>query len=373
MILTLDKLSALRALRVYRKTRRPLPESRHDLPSPSPSPRKRWTPGIIPLDRLGLREAPSAEKPLSVLVPLQEQRLRGSFVRCSVRATSLPARSFVDLGDGLFIPCPELLFFSLIDEMTPEAHALLGYELCGTYSRDAENPRLGEVTYGIEPATSTQKISSFLETMTKRKTAPLVRHSLSFVADSAWSPMEAIIALMARLPVHERGYELGEVALNVRHGTTPEMVALGCKGSRVPDIEVVGTHVGFNYDSQSHLDLEAVAEAARNGDASLAIRHVRQKYLDDLRRNRELAALGHITLVVTSEDLFMPGGFDAVMLEAAMLIDKLDGGCAFGNVRAALTFEDERRRRQTLIWSLLPWEQGVLYASEVKSWVPWRI
>lgn len=373
MILTLNKFSALRALRVYRKTRQPFPALRHDLPSPSPYPQKRWTRRCIPLDRLALKEPPSIEKPLEVMVPLPRQRLRGSFVHCSVRSTSLPARSFVDLGSGLFVPCPELLFVLLTDEMTPETHALLGYELCGTYSRDAQSPRLGEVTYGIEPVTSVEKIAQYICSMGRRGSTLLTRHNLSHVADNAWSPMEAIVALMARLPVREHGYQLGELVLNERHGTTPEMIALGCKESRVPDIEVVGTHAGFNYDSQSHFDLESIAEAARTGDASIAIEHVRKKYLDDLKRNRELAALGRIALVVASNDLFVPGGLDAVMLEAAMLIDELDGGPALSNVRVALMHGDERRRRQTLIWSLLPWEQGIQHAHEVKSWVPWRI
>ena len=77
--------------------------------------------------------------------------------------------------------------------------------------------------------------------------------------------MEAIVALMARLPAHELGYELGRIRLNVRRGATPELVALGARESRVPDIEVCGTHVGFNYDGGDHLDLDSIARAALGG------------------------------------------------------------------------------------------------------------
>lgn len=371
--LTLDRLTALRALRVFRGTRQPLPSSRCDLPAPDPSPQRRWTTRILPLERIALRSAPSAERPIEVVAPSAQARLQASFARCRVRSTSVPPRSFVDLGDGLFIPCPELLFFELADVLTMEALALLAYELCGTYTRDAAEPRLGEVAYDVPPVTSVDRIRAYLDELGDRTNVTLARHALSYAADNAWSPMESIVALMTCLRPDELGYGLGRVRLNVRHGATPELVALGCKGSRVPDIEVEGTHVGFNYDSTLHLDLGSIAEAASGGDATGAIRSVREKYLDDLRRNRELAALGSITLPVTAQDLFAPGGLDAVMLEAAMVIDQVDGGFALSDVRAILGPGSLQKRRQQLIWSLLPWEEGAAHARAALARRPWDV
>ena len=158
----------------------------------------------------------------------------------------------------------------------------------------------------------------------------------------------------------------------MRHDAPPELVALGGRTSRVPDIEVLGTRVGFNYDSHQHLDLESIARAADGGNPAQAIALVREKHLDDLRRNRELAAMGHIVLPVTPNDLFAPGGLDAVMLEAALAIDAFDGGNTLSNVWAALDSADIRRRRQELVWSLLPWDAGVAYARKRARWVPWR-
>ena len=116
----------------------------------------------------------------------------------------------------------------------------------------------------------------------------------------------------------EGGYGLGDVALNRRQLTAPELVSLGCKDSRVPDIELVGTHVGFNYDGHAHF---AVGETADGQQAGTDAASVRAKYLDDLRRNRELAAMGRVVLPVTSEDLFQQGGLDAVMLEAVLIAE----------------------------------------------------
>ena len=372
MRLALDGLTALRALRVWRRTGRPLPEARCELPPPDPSPQRRWTTRLLPLERLALREVPTADRPLEVVAPSARTRLEASFAHCRVRSTSIPGRSFVDLGDGLLIPCPELLFFELAETMTPEAHALLAYELCGTYARDPEQPRLGEVVYDLPPVTSTERIAAYLDLLGDRPAAIASRHNLSHVADNAWSPMEAIVALMICLRPDELGYGLGRVRLNARRGSTPELVALGCRESRVPDIEIVGTHVGFNYDSTLHLDLDAIADAAARGDASAEIRAVREKYLDDLRRNRELAALGSIILPVTKQDLFAPGGLDAVMLEAAMVIDQVDGGCSLSDVRAILGPSSLQRRRQRLIWSLLPWDEGVAQAQAALAWRPWE-
>ena len=355
MRLTVDKLTALRALRVFRAAGGSLPAGRTSLPDPSPSPQRRWSARIIPSERLGLDQPPSGDAPIDVVVPRPELRLRSAFFSCSVRSTSLLERSFVDLGGGLFIPCPELIFYELADVMEPAVHALLAYELCGTYVRDAAKPRTGDVTYGVRPVTTVERIGRYLDELGKRPRALLARNHLRRAADNAWSPIEAIIALMVRLPVHEHGYELGEVALNVRHGSSPELVALGCKTSRVPDIEVVETHLGFNYDSQAHLDLEAIARAGEKGDAEATIRAVRGKYLDDLKRNRELAAQGRVILPVTAADLYTPGGLDAVILEAAMAVRELDGDAGpLRNVLAAVQFASRRAERQELLRSLLP-------------------
>ncbi len=132
MRLTVDRLTALRALRVFRASSGGLPVARCDLPAPDPSPQRRWSARLVPLERLALDQKPTTERPVEVLAPSAKTRLQASFARCSVRSTSIPSGSFVDLGDGLHIPAPELLFFELADVMTQPALALLGYELCGT-------------------------------------------------------------------------------------------------------------------------------------------------------------------------------------------------------------------------------------------------
>ena len=369
MLLTPSHQTALRALRAYRCSRKTLPPFRHGLPEPNPSPRTRWTRSALPLDALGLATTPIAPRSIDVVVPSASSRVRASFFSCHVLSSGIPEDSFVTLESGLCLPCPELLFLQLAGVMTLEVHALLGYELCGTYSRSAVDPRVKEATYGVSPVTSVEKITNYLDACGRRKGVALARQSLEWVQDNAWSPMEAIVALMARLPTFADGYGMGDISLNVRHGTTPELVRLGCKESRVPDIEIVGTHVGFNYDSHAHLDLDSIVAAALNGDPSSAVRDVREKYLDDLRRNRELAAMGHVILPVTPNDLFAPGGLDAVMLEAALAAEEFDDRNAT-YLRTHLRSRAPADRRQRLLWSLLPWPEGKRYARELLENVP---
>ena len=80
--------------------------------------------------------------------------------------------------------------------------------------------------------------------------------------------------------------------------------------------------------------------------------------------------MGRVALSVTSADLFAPGGLDSVMLQAAMTIDELDGGQALANAHAAIT-PAQRGHRQRLIWSLLPWDEGVRFARELAAEQPW--
>lgn len=371
MRITFDLLTALRALRVFRATGRPLPTERTTMPAPDPSPQSRWTARLIPRTRLALGAPGEDDAPLDVSVPSPAQRVEASIFSCSVRSRVAGRELFVDLGEGVFIPCPELLFYELADVMTPEAHALLAYELCGTYARDAADPRLGETTYGVPPVTSVARLSAFIEAQSRASRVTMkARLNLRRAADNAWSPMEAVVALMLRLPVHELGYEFGEVALNRRHEATPELVRAGARGSRVPDIEVVGTHVGFNYDGSGHLDLESVAEAALRGEERDAIRKVREKHRDDIRRTRELAAQGCVVFPLTAADLYAPGALDAVMLEAAMTMGELDGR-SLGEMRVALMPGRLADTRQQLIWSLLPWPSGRRYARELLHRSPW--
>lgn len=364
MLLAVNKMTALRILRGLRGSGARLASARTELPAPDPAPHRRWYAADLPLERLFLSEPPSSRHPLNVAVPKKDARIQASFVSCTIYSSGLPEGAFVSLGDGLLIPSPELLFLELASLMSTAVHVLLGYELCGSFSRDAADPRMGDVAFDVAPVTSVEKIGSFLDICHGVRGIRAARRSLAYVADNAWSPMEAVVATMATLPVVEFGYELGPMRLNTRYENPAELVALGCRGSRVPDIEVVGTSVGFNYDGREHFDLNALEEASSDQEHRAAARSLREKYVDDLRRNRELAAQGRVILPVTTEDLFVESGLDAVMLEAARAIEHFDG-TSMDYVSGSIASEPIRKGRQRLVWSLLPWDAAEGWARDI--------
>ena len=344
MKLAVNGLAGLRVLRDVRRRDPSALQRRIDPPAPDPAPRKRWTVGMLPLDALLLSEPPTKKRPLDVVVPKPTQRLGAGFVRNTVYSAGVRPGSFVDVGNGLAIPSPELLFVDMVGRLRFPVLVLLGYELCGTFGRDPADPMMGTVAFGIEPATSVAKIREFLEACTYLPGKEDAYRALTYVADNAWSPMEAVLATMLTLPLTEGGYGMGELRL----------------------IELAVAPVGFNYDGRGHYDLQAVAAATDGAGRAAAIKDARSKYVDDLRRNRELMAMGKMILPVCSEDLFEEGALDALVVEALRCVKAMGAevpGFAIGYLASA----GAAKRRQELLWSMLPWSEAEDYARELEK------
>ena len=362
MRLSVNKSSGLRLLRDLRRRQVLTALRRCDPLVPDPRPRQRWRAELVPTGELALDGPPSEHRPLEIAVPGRAFRPRASFFLSTVYGAGLPHEAFLDLGNGLAVAGPELLFLEMAPVMPAPAHVMLGYELCGTFGRDPCRPRTGDVTFDLAPATNVDRIRGFVRGCRYFGHArSLALERLAYVADNAWSPMEAVLATMLALPVEEYGYGLGPVALNVRRENAPYLVERGSPSSRVPDIELVGSPLGFNYDGRAHFDLASIAASRTESELARALRLVREKYVDDLRRNRELAASGLVVLPVTSEDLFHEGGCDALVFEALSLLRALGRGAP---ASSWLTLESAPlvERRQETLWSILPWSEAPRYA-----------
>ena len=339
MQLALSGLSALQAWRTIRARKVPVAQFAHvELAVPSPSPAQRWTRRALALDGLGLEDQPNEKRPLHVAVPSPETRIRMRGITSTVYSR-LPEGSFVDVGNGVQLACPELVFAEAAAQMQPAVLALLGMELCGGYSRDAANPRSGHVTFGAEPLTTPEKIAAFLDEARYLRSAKAAREMLPFVMENAWSPMESVIALLSRLDTDRLGYGLEGVELNPRIETAN-------RGTRVPDILFAGTHVGLNYDGAGHFETDDDAPAPS-----------RDKMLSDKQRDRDLAVAGYTVLPATIEDLREDGGLDRVMSMVVKLVED-ETGQELAETRRTLADPLDRSRRQRLIWSLLPGERG---------------
>ena len=208
---------------------------------------------------------------------------------------------------------------------------MLGHELCGTFSRDARNPYNGSIAYEVRPATSTEKIGRFLANARRIRGIEEARSALRRLNDNAWSPTESLVAALLRLPMDSLGFDMGPLVLNPRIDSLRELP--GAKASRVPDIVFAGTSIGLNYDGLAHLDLDSIVKAAIDvgvypGSAQTgaildgAVHDVREKVLDDIRRNRELAADGLSVFPILKEDLYVPGGIEQIVAQLADMLEK---------------------------------------------------
>jgi hypothetical protein len=214
----------------------------------------------------------------------------------------------------------------------------------------------------LPPLTSVERISRFLDDARGIRGVGCARSSLAKLNDNAWSPIESIVAAFLRAGIDDMGYGFGKLELNVRVKNTAKLP--GSKQSRVPDILVGGTKVGLNYDGFAHLDLESVARAAMavgmnpgalhtERELKEAVAAVRAKVLDDAYRNRELAAGGYAVFPMFKEDLYQPGGLDALVNR---LVDVLEqqGGIDLWAPKRALASKALSADRYRLLRSLLP-------------------
>ena len=99
-----------------------------------------------------------------------------------------------------------------------------------------------------------------------------------------------------------------------------------------------------------------------------AIRQVRDKYVDDRRRDRDLWSQGLAVLPVTREDLYQKGGLDTLMMRVIDTIEHL------AKRKDTTHFEVPAspalaRMRQRLIWMLLPGARGRQLAREYERYM----
>lgn len=338
MRIALNGLTALKAWRSIRsgKAAGAIIGQRASLAKPDPSPAQRWTPRCFDLGLIGLDGAPSKDHPINIAVPEARLRVRTTGV-ASTTYTKLPEGAFVEVGGGIQIACPELVFLEMGLQMTPVVQLLLGYELCGTYSRDPQDPRNGDVVYGLEPLTTPERIAAFAQGCGRIHGAAQSREMLAHVLPNAWSPMEALVAALLELDHGHLGYDLGPLELNPR-------VQTGENSTRVPDILFTGTRLGINYDSSMHLD-------------------DRDRLVDDKRRTRELLSAGVYVLPMTSEDLSEKGGFDRLACQVMDFLEASEGH-GVSRQRAFMARKRVQKERQKLIWSLMPGDRGVRISRE---------
>lgn len=380
MRLTLGSLTALRITRAIRCGKVGASLTRRcDMLPPDPEPLRRWTPKRIAeqLAFLGKAGEFSATCPLDVLVPEKNLRLQVAGAKSTVVSGTLPRGSFVDMGNGIAMSCPELLFIELGRVMDPIDHVLVGMELCGCFSRAAENPRNGEAVYSIVPVTTVAELRAYAREAHEVRGSQHALAIIDLIVENAWSPMEALVAALAVLPIDKLGLDLGPIGLNPRKELGERLSRLSDAGSRVPDIMFRGTSVGLNYDGEDHFRLSEIARAAvaldrDPGNSALArefakaMADSRSRIVADKRRDRDLMLLGLMVFSITKEDLLDRGGFERVMGQVVEAIERTERRDLLAQ-RVALGNERISQTRHGLICSLMPGLLGTRGITDVQE------
>ena len=319
MGLTLSHTSALHAMRLVRSEGVDVRKMDHvALAKPTPWRGKRWTARAFAAD-IWAWQVPSEKNPLHVLVESQLQRVRSRALNCHVCGWDLPAHSVLYLDEHASVVAPELLFLQMSDMLSLQELVMLGYELCGCFSCDANNPAKGPVTDKIAPATTVEELVRFVTSAGAYRHVGQAMNALDYIADHAVSVPEAVLATMYSLPVKELGYGMGPVTLNQRVRIGDDRDA----PSRYPDIMFEFAPVGINYDGEVHLDLAGLVSLARaaeraegkeaeqiHGELAKKRETVRAKVVDDAARNRELATRGKLVFPMTKENLYGKDNLD---------------------------------------------------------------
>lgn len=365
MRLTVNKQSALRLLRFARRQAGPrgLPATRTGLANPNPSPHGRWNANVLREAFAGWDKG-FAEQPVQICVDSASRRLGSNAVKNTVYRDALPPGSFVPLNETISIACPELVFIEMGSALNIAAHLALGFELCGCYACDPLNPAQGKATFNLPAATSVEGIRRYLESCGPIPGKTQARRLLDYLADNAWSPMESAIATVISLPLEHHGYEMGRCMFNARVRASREYRAAFHRGSRVPDILIEGTRIGINYDGGYHLELKPLVDAAiefgRNPASAANERHLREaesrvraRIIDDNRRNRELLTNGYLVFPVFKEDLYDANGFDTIMMQVLMALQRYEKWEDDGRLQL-IAGRVAREERRALLSSLVP-------------------
>ncbi len=249
--------------------------------------------------------------PMCVAVPDRASRAQSSSIRNTVCSTILPRDSYLTLelpDDDTFvaIETPAHSFASLARVLTQaqragrisylQARAILlayGYELCGTYARDARDPVDGECHYRLEPAATPDDLRAWCQARSGRGARGIrfARECAQEVLARSASPAETIHGIMLTSPPELGGLGMGDVLMNHTLELKPEEAALMHRLPLTPD---------FTFSQLGGLLLEHQGE---NHDSPL-------QYREDASRTQDYWALGRPVIMTSAADFETSARYD---------------------------------------------------------------
>lgn len=244
--------------------------------------------------RIGIAE-PTMERPLEVLVHDGAQRTRSRTVSARVWSSTIAPTAFRTVRKNVYVSSPEFVFLQLSIRLDLPELIALGMELCGTYRRDVELPRMDgsgitlTTAYHQQPLTSPQRLHGFIGSM---KSAPGYRKALKalrYLVPNSASPMETALYLLLCLPCKMGGYALPKPSLNPPIVFSKSGQRHTLKHSAKPDL----------YWKKERLDLEYNSNEFHS-ESQRALDSMRRKALERMR----VEVIELTTEELQSEELF---------------------------------------------------------------------
>lgn len=186
-----------------------------------------------------------------LLISEINNRKNSNYVKIRYSNLHYPKNSFLKIDDDIFIPCPELLLYQLVQILDHVDLLLFGFEICGNYSVSYQDDKT--FSSDIPPITTSRRIKLYLD-----KLHALNRHCYginkaiylaNILNNNSASPQESRLYLMLCAHRSLGGYGIKNMVLNrsVVMKNTSEKISL--QYTIIPDISNPKKKIAIEYDS----------------------------------------------------------------------------------------------------------------------------
>ena len=274
--------------------------------------------------------------PIDVLVDDPAERRNSSLLRCHVWNRPLPERSFIDIGDGVFVSAPELCFMQMCKNYEVTELVRLGYELTGSYSLmnrgcawglywlaastadDGEGWPWSEVRADSAiwpniigwlrerhvptfcqrpPLVSIGRLRRYAELARGFYGRGRALRALKYVVPGSASPMETALVMLLCLPCSLGGYGLPLPVMNHHVGQNMPRDSIAGKEYYVCDLYWPDAGLDVEYDSDlCHTGPDRIADDSARRDAlkELGVDVITVTW-QQIRSLRSMALLWHMS------------------------------------------------------------------------------
>lgn len=153
---------------------------------------------------------PELSQPVHVLVFKKGHMRNTKTFICHLRSCKVPQNHILEVGEGLYVVSPELVFLQMTEQLSVREHIGLGFELCGIYGI------YGNGLFKREPLTTVKRLDAFIATADHVRGARKGSQSLRYVLEHSASPMETALTMLLCLPYRMGGYGIERPFLNYR-------------------------------------------------------------------------------------------------------------------------------------------------------------